>query len=73
MKGIQRPYVPDDPSAASIHNDLRGMGIGEDDADRYVSGLHQNYTLLLVQTAAGRAGTVRQILQEAGGHTGEAA
>lgn len=48
------------------------MGIGENDADRYVSGLHQNYTLLLEQTAAGREAMARQILQEAGGHTGEA-
>ena len=68
-----RPYAPDDPSATGIHADLRGMGIGEEDADRYVSGLQQSHTLLLVQTAAGRAAAARQILDEAGGRTSEAA
>jgi hypothetical protein len=64
-----RPYAPDDPNATSAHDDLRGMGIGERDADRYVSGLHQNQTLLLVQTAAGRATIARGLLEKAGGRT----
>jgi hypothetical protein len=62
-----RPYVPDDASADSIHDDLRDIGLGEADADRYVSGLHQSYTLLLVQSSADREEIARRLLREAGG------
>ncbi|MFW5942517.1 MAG: hypothetical protein ACOC9X_03415 [bacterium] len=64
-----RPYIPDDPSAQTITDDLVQLGLPEEVADEFVAGIQQNGLLLMLSTKAGRAAEAQEILEENGALT----
>jgi hypothetical protein len=61
------PYSVADPSARPVRAELTDLGLGEEEADFYVTGLEQYRQLVLVRTRAGRLEEARGILAEHGG------
>lgn len=57
------PYVPGDPSAQTVEDDLLSLGLSQAMAEVFVAGLQQENLLLLVQTKAGRADEAAQIME----------
>ena len=58
-----RPYVPGDPSAQTVEDDLLSLGLSQAVAEVFTAGLQQENLLLLVQTKAGRADEAAQIME----------
>ena len=61
-----RPLATDDPSAQTVADDLRALGIPEGEAELFVAGLRLEQFLLLLQTKAGRADEAEAIIEDAG-------
>lgn len=64
-----RPYIPDDPSAQTVTDDLTQLGVPEEVAGEFLAGLQQNGLLLMMRTKAGRAAEAKEILEENGART----
>lgn len=62
----RRPVGMSGPHADSIVDEMRDMGISQEDADRYVAGLQQNRTLLLLDVRDKRAEEAKQVMREQG-------
>ncbi|HSM58336.1 MAG TPA: hypothetical protein VK879_19435 [Candidatus Sulfomarinibacteraceae bacterium] len=59
-----RPYIPDEPSARPISDDLMQLGLPEEVADEFVAGIQQDGLLLMLRTKAARAAEAQEILEE---------
>lgn len=62
----RRPLSTEDPSAQTVADDLRTLGIPEEEAELFVAGLRLDQYLLLLQTKAGRADDAEAIMEEGG-------
>jgi hypothetical protein len=61
-----RPYIPDDPSAQPVTDDLTQLGVPEKLAETFVAGLQQDKLLLLLKSKESKADEAVSVMEERG-------